>query len=99
MKDWQKQIMVDIEDTWKWKLVRKHDGLTKYSEDIKWIEWNDDGTFKQSHSNIDEGLSLLMSPFNDFFTWQTTTVTEVLENTDNLIIFKTENSTYELSKL
>jgi hypothetical protein len=41
-----------------------------------------------------------MSPFNDFFTWQTTGVTEILACTPDCeyVKFKTTNSTYELSK-
>ena len=47
------------------------------------------------------GRSLLMSPFNHFFTWQTTVVTEIIasEPDSSYIKFKTENSTYELFKL
>jgi hypothetical protein len=45
------------------------------------------------------GLSLLMSPFNQFFTWQTTTITEIVEEKDDYIKFKTQNSDYELWKL
>jgi hypothetical protein len=43
----------------------------------------------------------MMSPFNHFFTWQTTVVTEVLEIAEDLsyIKFKTKNSTYELFKI
>ena len=40
-----------------------------------------------------------MSPFNDFFTWQTTAVTEIMEHTTDLIVFKTQNSNYTLRKL
>jgi hypothetical protein len=43
--------------------------------------------------------SLLMSPFNDFFTWQTTPITEIIEQRDGYIKFKTSNSIYELYKL
>jgi hypothetical protein len=40
-----------------------------------------------------------MSPFNDFFTWMTTDITEILENQDDYVKFKTQNSNYELWKL
>jgi hypothetical protein len=40
-----------------------------------------------------------MSPFNDYFTWQTTTFTEILEQTNEYVKFKTNNSIYTLSKL
>ena len=82
-----------------WKLVRERDGLTKQSKEVMWIEWNEDGTFKSKHDEPAIGRSLLMSPFNDFFTWQTTTITEIVEQRDDYIKFKTENSNYELWKL
>ena len=62
-----------------WKLVRSRDGLVKHSVDIIWIEFNEDGTFKAKHEDFAIGRSLIMSPFNDFFTWQTTSVTEIIE--------------------
>jgi hypothetical protein len=40
-----------------------------------------------------------MSPFNMFFTWQCTSLTEIVEQTENYIKFKTLNSVYELWKL
>ena len=82
-----------------WKLVRERDGLTKKSKDIIWLEWNEDGKFKAKHDSIAIGRSLLMSPFNDFFTWQTTDVTEIVEQREDYIKFNTKNSTYELHKL
>ena len=82
-----------------WKLVREIDGLTKQSEKILWLEFNNSGRFKEKYEEIEIGRSLIMSPFNDFFTWQTTEVTEVIENNKDYIKFKTKNSTYELFKL
>ena len=88
-----------IENKLNWKLVREHDGLTNQSKEIMWIEWNEDGTFKQKHDTFAIGRSLLMSPFNQFFTWQTTPITEIVEEQDDYIKFKTQNSNYELWKL
>jgi hypothetical protein len=82
-----------------WKLVREHDGLTKQSVAIKWLEWNEMGRFKASHETPAIGLSLIMSPFNEAFTWQTTTIVELVESTPEYVKFKTENSNYELFKL
>ena len=82
-----------------WELVREHDGLTKQSVGIIWIEWTDEGRFKAKHDEPAIGRSLLMSPFNDFFTWQTTTVTEIVEESADLVVFKTQNSNYTLRKL
>ena len=82
-----------------WKLVRERDGLAKQSNGIKWLEWNEDGTFKADFQEPALSRSLLMSPFNNFFTWQTTTVTEIVEQREDYIKFKTENSNYELFKI
>jgi len=82
-----------------WKLVRERDGLTKQSNKVMWLEWNEDGTFKGKHDEPVIGRSLIMSPFNQSFTWQTTTITEIVEQRDGYIKFKTENSNYELFKL
>ena len=82
-----------------WKLVRERDGLTKHSVDVMWIEFKEDGTFKAKYDEPAIGRSLLMSPFNQFFTWQCTPITEIVEERENYIMFKTENSNYELWKL
>lgn len=82
-----------------WKLVRERDGLTKHSVDVLWLEFNDEGRFESKHTEPAEGRSLLMSPFSEFFTWQTTGVTEIVEQRDNYLKFKTGNSTYELFKI
>ena len=83
----------------KWKLVRERDGLTRQSAEVMWLEFNEDGTFKSKHDEPAVGRSLIMSPFNMFFTWQCTSLTEIVEQRENYIKFKTLNSTYELWKL
>ena len=92
-----------IENEFNWKLVREHDGLTNQSKDIIWIEWNEDGTFKEKHDTFAIGRSLLMSPFNQFFTWQTTPITKIITRRPTADIFyikfETENSVYRLIKL
>ena len=88
-----------IENEFNWKLVRERDGLTNQSKEVKWLEFNEDGTFKKTHPLPAPGLSLIMSPFNQFFTWQTTTITEIVEEREDYIKFKTQNSNYELWKL
>ena len=95
----QAELMGLIEKEFNWKLVRERDGLTNQSKDIKWIEWNEEGRFKADHKEPAVGRALLMSPFNDFFTWMTTDVTEIVEERDDYIKFKTRNSNYELWKL
>ena len=88
-----------IENEFNWKLVREHDGLTNQSKEIMWLDFNDEGRFEAKYDKPAIGRSLLMSPFNQFFTWQTTPITEIVEEQDDYIKFKTQNSNYELWKL
>lgn len=82
-----------------WELVRERDNLTKKSEKIIWLEFNEDRTFKSKHDEPAIGRSLLMSPFNLFFAWQTTPITEIIELNSDVMKFKTENSVYTLTKI
>lgn len=88
-----------IENEFNWKLVREHDGLTKQSKEVVWIEFNDVGRFQAKHNDPAVGYSLLMSPFNQCFTWQCTLTTEIIEQREDYIKFKTQNSNYELFKI
>lgn len=83
----------------KYRLIRERDKLIKESAKVLWLEWNEDGTFKDKFELPAVGRSLIMSPFNNFFTWQTTTITEIVEQRDDYVKFKTENSNYELFKI
>jgi len=89
------------ESEFNWRLVRERDGLVNRSKEILWLEWNEDGRFKEKHDDIAVGRSLMMSPFNHFFTWQTTVVTRILasEPDSSYIKFETKNSIYELFKI
>jgi hypothetical protein len=91
-------IYGDIKDH-KYKLIRQNDGLTRTSLDIKWISFNEEGKYLGQYNDINIGRSLLMSPFNNHFTWQTTLVTEIVEQREDYIKFKTKNSIYELIKI
>ena len=88
-----------IENEFNWKLVRERDGLTNQSKEVMWVEWTEEGRFKSKHDEPAIGRSLIMSPFNQFFTWQTTSVTEIVEEREGYIKFNTQNSVYELFKL
>ena len=88
-----------IENEFNWKLVREHDGLTKQSKEVMWIEFNDEGRFKSKHDEPAVGRSLMMSPFTFSFTWQTTDITEIVEQRENYLKFNTRNSVYELFHL
>jgi hypothetical protein len=82
-----------------YRLIRQEDGLTKESKDVKWIEFDDNGKFKKDYKKPKKGRSLLMSPFNIFYTWQTSNVVKIIEKTDVLLHFKTNNSEYKLYKI
>ena len=93
------EMMGLIEKEFNWKLVRERDGLTKESNKVMWLEFDEVGRFKDKYDTPAVGRSLIMSPFSQYFTWQTTIVTEIVEERDDYIKFKTENSNYELWKL
>ena len=87
------------ENEFNWKLVRERDGLVRTSKDIVWIDFHSNGTFKDKYDTIAVGRSLLMSPFNIFYAWQTTSVTEIVEQREDYIKFHTKNSVYELFRI
>jgi hypothetical protein len=91
--------MVPLPEIPKWRLVRERDGLIKQSAEVMWLEFDDMGWFKAKHTTPDIGRSLIMSPFNAFFTWQTTTITNIIEQREDYICFDTKNSRYELFKI
>ena len=95
------QGVIELVSEFNWKLVRERDGLTCQSKEVKWLEWNDEGRFKSEHEEPAVGRSLLMSPFNQYFTWQTTSITEIIDSSEDgsYLKFKTGNSTYQLYKL
>lgn len=99
LDEMQAELMGLVEKKFNWKLVRERDGISKQSEKVIWIEFNDDGRFKEKYDDIGMNRSLIMSPFNDYFTWQTTPVTEIVEQRDGYVKFKTKNSLYKLFKL
>lgn len=88
-----------IENEFKYKLVRERDGLINQSKEIKWLVFDENGRYKADYQEAEVGRSLIMSPFNAFFTWQTTIVTEIVEQKEGYVKFKTANSNYELFTL
>ena len=88
-----------IENEFNWKLIREGDGMTAQSKEVMWLEFNEGGRFKAKHEEPAIGRSLIMSPFSDYFTWQTTDITEIVEERDGYIKFKTKNSVYELNRI
>ena len=84
----------------KWILTKPEEpGFQKISAKVIWLEFNDDLTYKKRHKLPKEGLSLLMSPFNQYFTWQTTPITHIKESKENYWLFETSNSLYLLRQI
>ena len=81
-----------------WRLERG-DGLVRESSDVLWLEFDENGRGKERHSEPAIGRSLIMSPFNDYFTWQTTTVREIVEQKEDYVEFRTQNSNYKLTRI
>ena len=81
----------------KYKLVRHRDQLTKFSEEIKWITFDNSQRVNGKYDEIKIGRALLMSPFNNYFTWMTTEAEEILSNEEVGCIFRTKNSIYTLT--
>ena len=92
----QYKINLNVEDLFRYKLVRERDGLSNVGHKIGWIEWNEDGKFKELHDEPAVGRSLILDFRGISYTWLTTTVTEILEQKENYIKFATTNSIYEL---
>lgn len=90
----QRKIPISIT---KYTLARYNDGMTHHGGSIRWIEWYDDGRFKDIHQKPAVGLSLILDPHSWAYTWLTTPVTEIVEQSESHIVFKTENSNYELT--
>lgn len=81
-----------------YKLVRERDNLTKNGFNIGWVEWDEMSRGKRIHNQLEVGYSLVLDFAFGNYTWLTTPITEIIENKDNYIKFKTENSVYELFK-
>lgn len=90
------QIKIPISVT-KYILCRYNDWKTMRGANIGWVEWSDDGKFKYLHQKPAVGLSLILDPHSWAYTWLTTPVTEIVEQGETHIVFKTENSNYELT--
>ena len=82
----------------KYILFRENDGKTLRADKVGWMEWNDNGTGKELHDEPMVGRSLILNP-KIMYTWLTTVITEIVEQREDYIKFKTENSNYELFKL
>ena len=89
-------IIPNEEPKSKYTLRRLDDGLTKRGSRVQYIEWDENTSEgKESYDDIKIGRSLMLEPRMQF-TWLTTSITEIIEQREDYIKFKTQNSTYEL---
>jgi ribosome-interacting GTPase 1 len=86
------------------KLRRLKDNKTESGARSEAISWNEDGTFKEvvSHKPV-VGCSMLVGSitarsYSNSDYWLTTVVTEILEERQGYVKFKTMNSIYEWSE-
>lgn len=91
------KIPIDINNA-KYVLIRERDGLTKTADAVTWIDWDEGGNYVEKYDEPAIGRSLLLSPFSVLYTWLTTSVTEIIEQREHYIKFRTQNSVYELTK-
>lgn len=84
-------------------LIRKSDGKGDGGARCECIAWNEDGTFKKFEGSYPKiGCSMRVGSINsrtyanqDW--WMTTRVTEIVEERQGYVKFKTGNSVYELT--
>lgn len=92
------QPNIPISSGRKYKLLRERDHLIKLGRTLRYVEWNEDGTFKKAHEKPQIGYSVILDPDRIEFTWLTTPITEITKESEDgsYLKFKTENSVYEL---
>jgi hypothetical protein len=82
------------------RLTRKKDGKVLMGEEAKWIEWSEDGKFKELHDEPSVGRSCILDPKRGpYFTWMTTSVIDFEISEEGSITFTTENNEYVLEKI
>jgi hypothetical protein len=82
---------------YKYKLIRSSDNLIVTGNKILWLEWNENGTYKENHNTPVVGASLVVDPHYGTYTWLTTTMNSFTEE-EGVINFETKNSKYQLIK-
>lgn len=81
----------------KYQLVRSEDGKTINGNRVKWVEWGEDRRAKDFKDKIELDHSCVIDANGlGSYSWLTTVVTEILEQREDYIKFKTKNSTYIL---
>jgi hypothetical protein len=79
----------------------KSDTDRHFGKRVIFIEWGEDGRFKEKFEEPAVGRSCMIDPqYEQSFTWMTTEIIQILESTDinslTTYRFKTQNSEYTL---
>ena len=77
-----------------YKIIRIEDGKTFETKDYKFITFDESGKGRGSVNTPEVGASLIIPPYNAFYRWMTSVITEVIDDYN----FKTKNSTYKIEK-
>jgi len=81
-----------------YKLTRERDNKTIIGEQVKFIEWDEDGGFSEFHDEPTIGKSVMIDPHPFKYTWLTTRITSFTKD-GNKLIFSTKNSNYTLEEI
>jgi hypothetical protein len=81
-----------------YKLTRERDNKTIIGEQVKFIEWDEDGGFSEFYDEPTIGKSVMLDPHPFNYTWLTTRITSFTKDGDKLI-FSTKNSNYTLEEI
>lgn len=84
--------------SYKYKLIRSSDNLTVTGKKVLWLEWNENGSYKQHHDTPLVGASLVVDPRYGTYTWLTSAMNSFIEDEEGVITFETKNSNYQLIK-
>lgn len=81
-------------------IVRERDGLVNFGTMVEFVEWNEEGKFKQFHHEPQVGYSCIVDPQYFTYSWLTTSITEIIsdvtEDNQRIVEFNTKNSKYKL---
>ena len=83
---------------YKYKLTRERDNKVLYGDLIKYIKWNEDGSFSKSYDEPAIGRSVMLDPHRIVYTWLTTEILS-FNIEDNITYISTKNSKYILETL
>jgi hypothetical protein len=83
----------------KFILTRKRDGKVVKGNDVIYVEFGEDGRYANYSREFKVGTNLVVDFKVGNFKWMTTKITNILEQTENYVIFVTLNSEYKLETI